>query len=220
VLFLGLFVVISLDYIAVILRYFGYLGGHGTKLFLLFIVDHDSSLPTIFNAVLILIAFAILLMVSVHLRKIKSDQFYNWLLLTAAFLLLSLDENPTIHKIFVSAISRLIWTGQAGDVNYALGMPYGALALIFVFFLYRFITSLPPNIAFGFIVSGSVYVTGALILGFYGTHIFDVEYHHSVKYLLVASLEESFEMVGLTLFIYFLFEYIQREFRSLSIKLN
>jgi hypothetical protein len=99
-------------------------------------------------------------------------------------------------------------------------MPYGALALIFVFFLYRFITSLPTNIACGFIVSGSIYVVGALVLGFYGTRIFDVDQYHSMKYMFVASLEESFEMVGLTLFIYFLFEYIWSEFRSLSIKLS
>lgn len=219
VLFLSLLVVLILNYVSAFAFALGFLRGHGYRIFSLFTVDFESSLPTIFNAILILVAFVILLMISLQLWRLKSKQIYTWLLLTCAFLVLSLDENPTVHQIFVSILSHYV-SGQRPPVNYAWGMPYGAMVLIFIFFLWRFITTLPGNIRAGFVISGLIYVFGAIVIGLYGADVIEVYSHRDPKYILLASFEESLEMLGLTLFIYYLFEFIQIEFKSFSLRVD
>lgn len=220
VLFLSLLVVISLNYLTVLYFSMGFLRGNGYRVFSLLTVDFESSLPTIFNTMLVLLAFVILLMISHHLWRSKSDQVYSWFFLTCSFLLLALDENPTVHQIFSAVFSRYATTGNKLAINYAWGMPYGAVVLIFIFFLWRFIMTLPGNIRTGFVISGLIYVVGAIVIGLYGTDVIEVHSHRDPKYILLASFEESLEMLGLTLFIYYLFEFIQIEFKSFSLKID
>ncbi len=220
ILFIGLLLVISINYITIFLFYKGIItGGFGYKMFSLLTVDFENSLPTYFNALLILIAFFILAIIALHHKNMKSVLVYNWLLLTLAFLLLSLDENPSVHNFFVSVISSY-GIRQKLDFSYAWGMPFGAIGLLFIFFLIRFTTTLPKTIARGFVVSGVIYVSGAIFIGMYGTRILNIRGFQNIKYALVASYEESLEMIGLTLFIYFLLEYIRIEFKSLSLEVN
>jgi len=216
-LFISLLLVIALNNVAAILFYSGLLKGWiGYKIFSLLTVDFGASLPTYFNTLLILIAFIVLAMISIHLKNVKSVLVYNWLLLTLAFLVLSLDENPEVHKFFVQTISRYGSAGKRLVINYAWGMPYGAMVVLFMFFLFRFISALPKEIAKGFLVSGIIYVGGAIVIGKYGVKALQIRGFHNIRYTMVASIEESLEMIGLTLFIYFLLKYIRMEFKSFS----
>jgi hypothetical protein len=217
ILFLSLFVILSLNEIVIALHSFGVLSGaSGYRIFSLLTVDFQSGLPTFFNALLVLIAFLLLVMVSLHKRNLKSDRVYDWLLLTLAFLVLSLDENPDIHNYFISVISKYGGQGQKFVMTYAWGMPYGAVALLFVFFLIRFISSLPKNIATGFVVSGVIYVYGAIVVATVSSAFLHIRTNHSIWHELAASYEESLEMIGLSLFIYFLLKYIYTEDASLD----
>ena len=220
-LFVSLFLVISLNYLTIFLFYEGILnGGLGFKIFSLFTVDFKTSLPTYFNTFLILVALAFLAMITLHLKKIRSQLMYNWMLLTLAFLILSLDENPDVHNFFVRAISKYDDVGHGLALNYAWGMPYGAIAILFIFFLIKFSTTIPKDIAEGFVVSGVIYVLGAIVIGMFGTRILHIHGLHNIKHALAASYEESLEMIGLTLFIYFLLKYIRVEFKSFSFEIN
>ena len=219
ILFLSLLIVLSLNHIVFFLHSAGLLTGRmGYKIFSHLTVDFQSGLPTFFNTLLVLIAFLLLLTVSLNKRNLKSDRVYDWLLLTLAFLVLSLDENPDIHNYFVSVISRYGGRGQSFVMTYAWGMPYGAIAVLFVFFLVRFISSLPKNIAIGFLVSGVIYVYGAIVVATVSSDILHIRTDHSIWHELAASYEESLEMIGLSLFIYFLLKYIRIEEASLSIE--
>ncbi|HEX5172396.1 MAG TPA: hypothetical protein VFW11_24640 [Cyclobacteriaceae bacterium] len=218
---MSLVLVLCLNFGAVLLFYSGVLkGGLGFKIFSLLTVDFQSSLPTLFNTILVVIAFIVLAMISLHIRKMKSDEVYNWLLLTAAFLLLSLDENPSVHNIFVTVFNKYGVVGQRLVMNYAWGMPYGALVVIFVFFLIRFVNALPRDIAIGFVVSGFIYVFGAIVIGLYGANLLHIHDRYSIRYVLLASYEESLEMIGLTLFIYYLMRFIHIRFNSFSLEIK
>ena len=219
ILFLGLLIVLSLNYITVCLHATGLLtGSMGDRIFSLLTVDFQSGLPTFFNTLLILIAFLLLLTVSWHKRNLKSDRVYDWLLLTLAFLVLSLDENPDIHNYFISVISRYGARGQRFVMTYAWGMPYGGMAVLFVFFLVRFISSLPKSIANGFLISGVIYVYGAIVVAALSSDLLHIRTDHSLGHELAASYEESLEMIGLSLFIYFLLKYIRIEDASLAME--
>ena len=80
--------------------------------------------------------------------------------------------------------------------------------------------TLPVNIRAGFVLSGLIYVFGAIVIGLYGAEVIGVHSHRDPKYIFLASFEESLEMLGLTLFIYWLFEFIQLEFKSFSLKID
>lgn len=214
VLFIGLLLVIALNNLAVCLYYFGFLKGLvGFKIFSRLTVDFSSSLPTYLNTLLVVVAFLILLAISTHLQKSKSMAVYNWVLLTLAFLVLSLDENPSVHAFLVAKFSKYVITGQRLAQNYAWGMPYGAMVILFFIFLFRFIVSLPKDIGRGFIVSGLIYVFGAIILGMYVPEMLNIHGDYNIKRIALASIEESLELIGLTLFIYFLLRYIRTEFK-------
>lgn len=217
-LFLSLLIVLGLNHITCLLYSLGMLEGViGYRFFSLLTVDFQSGLPTFFNTLLVLLAFLLLLMISMQKKNVKSDRVYDWLLLTFAFMVLSLDENPAIHNYFLSLIYRYGERGQQIVMTYAWGMPYGALVVLFIFFLIRFISSLPLSIAIGFVVSGVIYVLGALIVATFSGDILHIRHTHNTWHILAASYEESLEMVGLSLFIYFLLMYIRIEDAALPV---
>lgn len=220
-LFIGLLMVIVINDFTVVLFYKGFLQGRpGFRIFSLLTVDFAHSLPTYYNTLLILIAFTLLAMISLHLRIAQPKLMYNWMLLTLAFLVLSLDENPSIHNVLGSVVRRYGLVGQTSVFNYAWGMSYGALAVLFFFFLYRFLSALPSAITRGFLMSGIIYLAGAIVIGMYGASALHIKGTHNIWYALLASYEESLEMIGLTLFIYYLLMYIRIEFKSFSLELS
>lgn len=220
-LFIGLLAVIVINDLTVVLFYKGFLqGGLGFRIFASLTVDFAHSLPTYYNTILILIALILLGMISLHLRIAQTKLMYNWLLLTLAFLVLSLDESEYFHHILVSFVKRFTSDYQPSAFDYAWGMPYSALAVLFLFFLYRFLSTLPSVITKGFLVAGIIYVTGAVVIGEYGASALHIKGAHNLRYALLASYEESLEMIGLTLFIYYLLKYIRMEFKSFSLELS
>lgn len=219
IIFLSLLTVLSLNHIVVSLHSADLLTGRiGYRMFSLLTVDFQSGLPAFFNTLLVLVAFLLLLVISLNRRNLRSDRVYEWLLLTLAFLVLSLDENPDIHSYFISMISKYGAQGQQFVMTYAWGMPYGAIVILFVFFLVRFISSLPRNIGNGFLISGTIYVFGAIVVATVSSAFLHIRTDHSIWHEVAASYEESLEMIGLSLFIFFLLKYICIEDALLSME--
>ena len=116
----------------------------------LFDVDEENNIPTWFSSIVLLIASALLALHAGRLHHEQQAWTRYWRLLAAGFLLLSLDEMAGLHETLNSSI----------EASWAI---YGLLvALICAVLLLRFLYHLPTPTALLFILSGAIFVGGAV----------------------------------------------------------
>ena len=150
----------------------------------LFELDEENNIPTWFSSFLLLNCAAILFIATPQ----KPDKYrFQWLILAAGFLLLAIDEVAGLHESFHTAID-INWTIPAAVL----------LALVGSTFI-PFLLSLPRELAIKFIVAGLFYVGGAL-----GAEWLSKDFDEdSLTYSFAVAGEESLEMFGAWLFLYF-----------------
>ncbi len=166
-----------------------------------FDLDLEQSVPTWFSALILFAAGFFLWSIAAEKRR-RHDRFRkHWSGLSLIFLLLSMDEIASFHN-------RVHMPHYWGPFHYAWVLPAMIfLCLFFVSYL-RFLFHLSPFFRYLFIISGAIFVFGAVgleavegqVAQYWGIHLF---YH------LLTNVEEGCEMIGVSLFIYALLEYLQ-----------
>jgi len=148
----------------------------------LFDLDEENNLPTWFSSFLLLNnAFFLALMARSERAK---DKLY-WRLMSVGFLLLSIDEVAGLHESFNSSI----------EMNWAI--PGAILVIIIAVAFIPFLLRLRRGLAGLFILSGVVFVSGAIIVELLSE---DMD-SDSLGYMLAVALEEGLEMLGAWLFL-------------------
>lgn len=147
----------------------------------LFELDEENNLPTWFSSFLLLNNAVVLFVASTQAKQHQTQ----WLILAIGFLLLSVDEVAGLHETFHTAIDTN-WTIYAAILVGIIG-----LALI------PFLLALPRQIAILFVLSGTLYLSGALLVEWLSRDM-DEE---SLRYAIAVALEEGLEMVGALCFL-------------------
>lgn len=184
----------------------------------LFSVNLEESLPTWYSTILLFVASSMLFII--FLAKFRTHEAFrwHWLVLAIGFMYLSIDEGAAIHEIFVDPIQSTF------DVTgfFAFGWQVVAIpAVLIVVMLYsRFMLHLPRRTLSLVIVSASFYLGGALIVEGMSANLWDNYGGPSMPYLALATIEETFEMLGAVLFIYTLLDYMEKAGHSLVIHLD
>jgi hypothetical protein len=128
-----------------------------------------------------------------------------WLTLAAIFVYLSCDEATQIHEKLIPPLRRLL--GGEGVLFYPWIVPGAAFALLVALCFRRMLASLPWPTAKWIVLSGAVYVAGAIggeaLGGWYASHHGD----HNLTYSFLVAVEEGLEIAGLTLFLRSLLDY-------------
>ncbi len=169
-------------------------------------VNVEESIPTWFSTILLFIA-SLLLWFIWGVKNRKEDEWRTyWLGLAFVFLYLSIDEGAAIHETFVQPIESIVQT--SGFFAFAWQIVFLPLVLIFVFIYIRFLRALPQETAVLFILSGVIYVGGAVFIEGWSANEWDINQGITFRYLMIATVEEWFEMMGASLFIYTLLDYI------------
>lgn len=148
----------------------------------LFDLDEENNLPTWFSSFLLLNCGFFLYVFSSGEQVQK--KFY-WRFMAAGFFLLAIDEVAGLHETFNSSI----------EMNWAI--PAAILVLFLAVAFVPFLLSLPRKLAFMFIVSGAVFVSGAIIVELLSE---DMD-SDSLAYMLAVAVEEGLEMLGALLFL-------------------
>ena len=134
------------------------------------------------------------------------------------FLFMSVDEMLELHERLIEPLRGALET--SGAFYYAWVIPYGmAVGVIGAIYL-KFLLHLPRRTAIGFIVSGAVFVTGAIGFEMLSGVIFEQNGSKDAYYVFVQTIEEMLEMVGIAMFIYAITDYIAGEFGSVTVSLN
>ncbi|KAA3643044.1 MAG: hypothetical protein DWQ07_21240 [Chloroflexi bacterium] len=178
-----------------------------------FDLNDKENLPTLFGGLLLLFSGTLLFIIGFAKRRTNDTYSYHWLLLGLIFLYLSIDESITLHKYMLDVLGTL--RDQLGSLVVLL--PLGLLALALGYFYWRFLTGLPNNTRWRFILAGGLYVGAAFGLQQLD-EFYKATYGQNPGYTALTTLEESLELLGIVLFIGALLDYMVNELPDLKLK--
>lgn len=183
----------------------------------LFRFEREANVPTLYSSIALLFSSALLLIIAKKNRRIGSA-YFPWLGLAVIFLFISIDEIASIHERLIAPVRESL--GTSGLLFFAWIIPYGVALLVFVIAYSRFLFRLPKKISALFVISGAIFVSGAIGFEMLGGWRFEMYGNHDLVYSLYYTCEETLEMVGIAIFIYALLTHIVRQFGSLTVVVN
>lgn len=202
------------------------LTGHGTfpaddpgskvdELVLLFSVDREQNLPTFFSYFLLVFAALLLAVISVFEHKRNNPHAFYWAILSFGFIFMAGDELLRIHERLINPLRGVLGDDYWGIFHYPWVIPYSVLVLVLALFFLRFLLSLSTATRRTFLIAGSLYLAGALGCELVGAYVVkDLKLGEHMLYVMITSLEESLEMVGVVVFIWALLLHISQLQRS------
>ncbi|CAN5596168.1 hypothetical protein BH23BAC1_BH23BAC1_19380 [soil metagenome] len=185
--------------------FYGYSFRH---FFLIFNFDNEGFVPTLYSTFAILFAALLLLVVSIIKYAQKEKDKVYWFLLFVIFCLLAYDEAAEVHEGF----NEYFWDSPYLPTWLGFGwvIPYSILVLIIGVFFIKFLKSLPKKISLLFLISGLIFISGAIGMELPGAYLwFNTGGFNSLYYNLAATVEELLEMLGIAVFIYAILKYLE-----------
>ena len=183
-----------------------------------FDVDNEISIPDWFSQIILFMPVVLGGILAGVSRKRKDGNTIYWVLLSVLFLYLSIDEGAMLHEAFITKFRE--WTVASGSTGLAehtwlipIGLAFCVLLVPFV----RFVRRLPARTVRLLCVGVAVYVSGAIIF-----ETIDLTYITSnfAYHGLAVAFEEALEMVGTSLIIYTLLDYLRQVTDSIKITLS
>jgi hypothetical protein len=172
-----------------------------------FYLDSESNIPTYFSAFLLIFS-ALLLAVQAKCVGLGKGKFgFQWYLLSAIFIFLSIDEILQFHELLTEPIRHGLQT--TGFLYFAWYIPVIPILIILGVYYLRLVNSLPQKHKIGYVISGLIFLSGAIGMEMIGSSFAQTKGLGNFQYSMVATLEESLELIGLILFIYFTWDLVQ-----------
>ena len=175
----------------------------------LFSVNAEQTIPTWYATLLLFVTAVLLAFVTAIKSKTKDPYTPHWAGLALIFLYLSMDEGAVIHEIFGELLQTTFNT--TGYLTFAWPIVFVPLVIIFALFYLRFLIRLPPGIRNLIILAGLLYVGGAVVMEAISANRWYEDGGVSFLYLVIATVEELCEMLGVVVFIYALLSYLSAE---------
>ncbi len=183
----------------------------------LFYLDNEMNVPSFFSATLLLICFILTAIISFNYKQDKAKNRY-WLGLAMVFLFLSCDEISAIHEHFTNLFRVLLNT--SGYLWYAWVIPYGIFLILMLALYLKFFLKLPTRTKKYILLSGCIFLLGSIGIEMITANIDFLRGEENAAYYSLMTLEETFEMFGVSLFIYTLLLYINDHLGALLISIQ
>jgi hypothetical protein len=211
----------------------------------IFDVGEERSIPTWFESIQFLLCSILLAVVSIA-KKQRDDRYtLHWGVLSIILLLLSLDEVAGLHEATGQELERLLRSfagfAPSGAISVFWVVP-GAVFVIIVLLAYlRFLAHLPQTTRRWFLFAGALFVLGALGMEMLTSQVLSSSEAISnwivsssggivdrgsasaiptILKGLQTSIEEMFEMLGLTAFVYALLAYICSYVEDINVRVR
>lgn len=180
-----------------------------SELVLLFNINRESSIPT-WYASLLLFGCAVLLGLIGQVQSLhQPGQRRYWRGLAVIFLFLSIDEAAEIHERLTEPLQMMF--GASGPLYFAWMIAYIPLVVVFGLVYFRFWLNLPARTRRLFLLSGVLYLGGAIGVEMIGANIWYQDGGTSLYYSTIGTIEEFFEMLGAATLIYTLLTHMAGE---------
>ena len=185
-------------------------------------VDREGNLPTWYSSSMILICAA-LLWTAGRLCDASGERWARyWKMLSAIFVLLSIDEAAAIHEKTILPLRSLLQT--SGLLFFPWILPAALFVIILSIVYWRFFFDLPRKVRTLFACAGILYLLGTLgleavsgLLAERHGFLEDGSVGFGEGFQMLATVEELMEMLGVVLFIYGLLLYLGWQDRVLRL---
>jgi hypothetical protein len=172
-----------------------------------FNIDAEGNIPAIYSFLALLFS-SLLLGVIAHAKNLESCRYkYHWKILSFIFLYLSIDEAIELHEQLIGPTRKLL--NATGVLYFTWVVPMGFLVAIFLLSYSKFLFHLPVPTRKLFVAGCALYLGGAIGMEMPGGYLASTTGMQSVPYLIVMTIEESLEMLGIVVFIHALMSYIK-----------
>ena len=212
-------IIVFLVFAALVGTFFKYSLGHSHiyGLVPLFDLDKETNIPTFYSSAALMLGAILLCLIS-YIEKGRGSAWRYWFGLMCIFVFLSLDEFIQIHERFGQPMREVFNT--SGYLLFAWVIPYFIVGLVLLITYARFLFRLPRRITWLILLSGMIYISGAIGVEMISASISDKGLRDSLSYALITTIEEALEMFGIALFIYTLLIYIREHMVSVTIKFS
>jgi hypothetical protein len=183
----------------------------------LFDFNLEKNIPTLYSSIALVFVSVLLAFIGVTNKKLNSS-YMPWFGMAFVFLFLSIDEIHGIHENLTIIVKNTFAT--SGFLYYSWIIPYSIGLIIFIAFFSRFLLDLPKRTMILFLVSGTVFVSGAIGFELFGGRQNELYGADNVLYCFFYTCEELLEMLGIAIFIYTLIKYIIDQFEYLMITVS
>jgi len=184
----------------------------------LFYVDWEANIPTWYQASTLLFCSIILATIARGKRARRDPYVWHWAALAIIFLAMSIDEEAVIHEMAIKPLRQAFHMG--GLLYYAWVVPGAAAVLLFALAYLRFLWSLPPRTRLLFAVAGVIYVGGALGVEAMSGLWADRHGEENLIYMMISTVEELMEMIGIIVFIHALLDYTGRHMGKVTLHVD
>lgn len=176
----------------------------------LFYFGWEQNVPSLYSALALLATGLLLFFVSAATKASERPYVRHWFFLGLLFVFLSMDEALELHEHLVTPFRSLMGDSATGFFYYAWIIPYGILVIVLGLAYLKFFLNMPRWFFAQCFVSGIVFVGGAIgVEGLGGAH--DQVHGEDATLSILATIEETLEMVGVVIFIDALCRYLSRE---------
>ena len=131
--------------------------------------------------------------------SIGREMKLRWMGLAALFCYASIDEAIMLHEMMDRPTKELL--GTSGFLSIAWIIPGSCFALVIAIAYLSFLRRLRFGTAVMFVVSGVVFLTGAILMEIPGGYLYERYGFDSWHYIASYAVEEALEMLGVILFI-------------------
>jgi hypothetical protein len=182
-----------------------------------FSLSVEHNVPTWWSSSLLLACSIVLVAITATKTRRAGDHKTRWAVLAAIFCYMSLDELAQIHEWLnnLPALENL-----HGLIYYGWVIPAGVVVLIFAASYLKFLFHLPPDTRSKVAMAGALYVGGALgvelLLGAWT----DRHGELNLTWAMIDMAEEAMEIMGSSLFLYALIEYVGRTCPDLRVAIR
>jgi hypothetical protein len=186
----------------------------------LFDLDYERNIPALFSVCLLGAAFLLLATITVLEKRRSAKDLLAWRILTLGFFVMSVDESWSFHEKLNLPVRAMLGHGDGGLLHYAWVLPGLMLVVGLGVAFWQFLARLAPATRVAFILSGGIYLTGAIgmeaVGGVHGALYGETNLPHA----LLAAAEESLEMAGSILFIRALLVYLAVHFDEVVFRMQ
>lgn len=184
-----------------------------------FDLGHEPSIPAFYSASMMLACCCLLVVIG----RSAHEHRRSWYLLALALLAMALDEAVMFHEMVDTAVKMALPT--SGIFYFAWVIPGLVVVVLFGLVFLKFLLALDRATSWRFVVSGLVFVFGAVGMEMVAGVIFDSsiseeEALRSVAHVLSQAVEEGLEMAGIAVFFVALLDYVQRRANGLQFPLR
>jgi hypothetical protein len=167
----------------------------------IFSLSYEQNIPTWYSSSLLLACSLLLFLIAAGTKRAGAPHVNHWRGLGVGFLYISLDEVASLHEYTG-------WLKLGGVLYFSWVIPAAVVVLVIGVSYIKFLKHLPGPTRARFLLAGAIYVGGAvgmeLPLGYW------TERHgtNNFGYAAIDWVEESLEILGLTLFLLSLIDYL------------